>query len=339
MAYTVRVVQSDIRFECAEETTILDAAKAAGYELPYSCRTGACGSCKGQILSGRVEMPDSAEGVTKEERAAGFTLFCQARPSSDVEISARSITRLDPNAHKVVDAKIYRVTRMSDDISLLQLRFPAGTRIKFKAGQYLQVLLEDGARRSFSMANPPHQSDGVQLHVRHLAGGKFSSYLDSGPSVGDIVKLALSFGDFYLRESTDKPIVFVASGTGFAPIKAILEDVFRRRQTSRPMTLYWGGRRSKDLYLADLAMKWTQQYPNFKFVPVLSEPEDCWSGRKGFVHRAVMDDFPSLAEHEVYACGVPVMINAARQDFVSQRALSSDAFFCDVFVPTEGRGN
>lgn len=241
MAYTVHVVQSDIRFECATGTTILDAAKAAGYELPYSCRTGACGSCKGQILSGRVEMPGSAEGVTKEERAAGFTLFCQARPCSDVDIGARAITRLDPNAHKVVDAKIYRVTRVSDDISLLQLRFPTGRRIKFKAGQYLQVLLEDGARRSFSMANPPHQSDGVQLHVRHLAGGKFSAYLDSGPSVGDIVKLELAFGDFYLRESTDKPIVFVASGTGFAPIKAILEDAFRRRQTSRPMTLYWGG--------------------------------------------------------------------------------------------------
>jgi 2Fe-2S type ferredoxin len=341
MTYTVHVPQSDqpgIQFDCPPGTTILDAAKAAGYELPYSCRTGACGSCKGKILSGNVDMPDASEGLTKEERAAGMALFCQAKPCSDVEIGARSITRFDPNAQKIVDAKIYRVTRVTDDISLLQLRFPVGTRVKFKAGQYLQVLLEDGARRSFSMANPPHQNDGVQLHVRHLPGGKFSGYLaaDPGPAAGDIIKLELAFGDFYLREETEKPIIFVASGTGFAPIKAILEDAFKRKQTNRPMTLYWGGRRSKDLYLADQAQKWAQQYPHFKFVPVLSEPEEGWQGRTGFVHRAVMEDFPSLADYGVYACGVPAMISAAREDFVGQRGLPSEAFFCDVFVPEGG---
>ncbi|MDB5776904.1 MAG: flavin oxidoreductase [Herbaspirillum sp.] len=336
MTYTVHVPQSDISFDCPPGTTILDAAKAAGYELPYSCRTGACGSCKGKILSGDVETPEGAEGLSKEERAAGMALFCQAKPCSDVDIGTRSITRFDPNAQKIVDAKIYRVTRVTDDISLLQLRFPAGTRVKFKAGQYLQVLLEDGERRSFSMANPPHQNDGVQLHVRHLAGGKFSGYLEAGPASGDIVKLELAFGDFYLREDTEKPIIFVASGTGFAPIKAMLEDAFKRKLTSRPMTLYWGGRRSKDLYFVDQALKWAQQYPHFTFVPVLSEPEEGWQGRTGFVHRAVMDDFSSLAEYEVYACGVPAMINAAREDFVSQRGLPSDAFFCDVFVPEGG---
>jgi NAD(P)H-flavin reductase/ferredoxin len=336
MTYNVHVLQSDIQFDCPAGTTILEAAKAAGYELPYSCRTGACGSCKGKILSGNIDMPASSEGLTKEERTAGMALFCQAKPCSDVEIGVRSITRFDPNAQKIVDAKIYRVTRVTDDVSLLQLRFPIGTRVKFKAGQYLQVLLEDGARRSFSMANPPHQNDGVQLHVRHLAGGKFSAYLEAGPATGDIVKVELAFGDFYLREETEKPIVFVASGTGFAPIKAMLEDAFKRKQTTRPMTLYWGGRRSKDLYLADQALKWAQQYPHFKFVPVLSEPEEDWQGRTGFVHRAVMEDFSSLAECEVYACGVPAMVSAAREDFVSRRGLPSEAFFCDVFVPEGG---
>ena len=334
MTYTVRIAESDIAFDCAPETTILDAAKAAGYELPYSCRNGVCGSCKGKVVSGSVDLPASLGGISADECAAGFTLLCQARPASDVEIGARSITRFDPNAHKTVDAKLYRVTRAADDVSLLQLRFPNGTKIKFKAGQYLQVLLEDGARRSFSMANPPQQSDGVQLHVRHVPGGRFSNWLESGPQAGDIVRIELAFGDFYLREESDKPIVFVASGTGFAPIKSILEDVFRRKQTSRPMTLYWGGRRAKDLYLADQAEKWARQYPNFSFIPVLSEPDDGWSGRTGFVHRAVMQDFPSLAGHEVYACGVPVMINAAREDFVKECGLPVDAFYCDAFVTT-----
>lgn len=336
MSYRIKVAQSDLAFDCAQGETILDAAKAAGYELPYSCRTGVCGSCKGRIVSGSADLPEGLAGITDDERAAGCTLFCRARPSSDVEIGARAITRLDPNAHKVVDAKLYRITRVGDDISLLHLRFPNGTKARFKAGQYLQVLLENGERRSFSMANPPQQNDGVQLHVRHVPGGKFSTWLETAAQPGDAIKVELAFGDFHLREDSDKSIVFVASGTGFAPVKSILEDAFRRKLTARPMTLYWGGRRAVDLYMADLAAKWAQQYPHFRFVPVLSEPDDGWSGRTGFVHRAVMEDFPSLAGHEVYACGVPVMINAARADFASRCGLPRDAFFCDAFVTAAG---
>lgn len=334
MSYKIHVAQSDISFACAEGSTILDAARSAGYELPYSCRTGICGSCKGKILSGAVGTTSHTEALSEQEKAAGYTLFCQARPCSDIEIEARSITRLDPNAHKLIDAKVYKVTRASDDVSMLQLRFPAGTRVKFKAGQYLQVLLADGSRRSYSMANPPHQSDGVLLHIRHVPNGRFSAYLDDGIAMGDIVKVEMPFGDFYLRDETAKPIVFVASGTGFAPIKSILEDMFKKGKPDRPMALYWGGRKASDLYQSELPAKWAQQYPQFKFVPVLSD-EDNGRDRTGLVHQAVLDDFPSLAGHEVYACGAPAMINAARHDFVTQRALPSDAFYCDAFVVTE----
>ncbi len=335
MTYQVRIAQSDIEFACAPDTNIVDAAKAAGYELPYSCRSGVCGSCKGRVVSGSVDAPVGLAGISDEELAAGFTLLCQACPTSDVEIGARSITRFDPNAHKTVDAKLYRVTRVADDVSLLQLRFPNGTKVKFKAGQYLQMVLDDGARRSFSMANPPQQSDGVQLHVRHVPNGRVSGWLESNPQPGTMVRVELAFGDFYLREGSDKPIVFVASGTGFAPIKSILEDAFRRKLTARPMTLYWGGRRAKDLYLAEQAEKWAAQYSHFRFIPVLSEPDTDWSGRTGFVHRAVMEDFPTLAGIEIYACGVPAMINAARRDFVHERGLPADDFHCDAFVTTE----
>jgi NAD(P)H-flavin reductase len=335
MTYNIEVEGSDIRFDCASGTTILDAARTAGYELPYSCRTGICGSCKGRVVEGDIDAPAALEGITEEERRAGCTLLCQAKPISDVKIVPRSIAKIDPNAQKQVAAKLYRITRAADDISVLHLRFPAGTKVKFRAGQYLQVLLEDGSRRSFSMANPPHQNDGVLLHVRHVPNGRFSGYLDAGPATGDVVKLEMPFGDFHLREDSDKPIVFVASGTGFAPIRSILEDAFKRKLTNRPMTLYWGGRRSRDLYQAEVAQKWAQQYPNFRFVPVLSEPEEGWSGRTGFVHLAVLEDFPSLAGHEVYACGVPAMINAARRDFVGQAGLAAEDFHCDAFVTTD----
>lgn len=335
MTYQIEVEASDIRFDCAPGTTILDAARAAGYELPYSCRTGICGSCKGRVVAGTIDAPATLEGITEDERKAGCTLLCQAKPVSDVKIAPRSIAKIDPNAQKQVAARLYRLTRAADDISVLHLRFPAGTKVKFKAGQYLQVLLEDGSRRSFSMANPPQQSDGVLLHVRHVPGGRFSGWLDGTPAAGEIVRLELPFGDFHLREDSDKPIVFVASGTGFAPIRSILEDAFRRKLFDRPMTLYWGGRRSRDLYQADVAQKWAQQYPHFRFVPVLSEPEEGWTGRTGFVHLAALQDFPSLAGCEVYACGVPAMINAARRDFLGQAQLAPEDFHCDAFVTTE----
>jgi NAD(P)H-flavin reductase/ferredoxin len=342
MNHKIRVAQTDIEFDCVDGDTVLQAAKAAGYELPYSCRSGICGSCKGKVLSGSLRNAGAGEALTPEELASGHALFCQARPQSDLEIAVHSIERIDPNARKVVEAKIYRITRVTEDITLLQLRFPAGVRVKFKAGQYLHVLLDDGSRRSFSMANPPQQSDGALLHVRHMKDGRFSGWLASQATVGHKLKVELPFGDFRMQEvaagasgegtAPSRPAVFVASGTGFAPIKSILEDLFRRGTLARPVVLYWGGRRLQDIYMKDLPEKWAQQHAQFRFFPVLSE-EAVEGVRSGLVHHAVMQDFPSMAGHEVYACGVPAMINAARLDFTRQCGLNPDDFHCDAFVP------
>jgi NAD(P)H-flavin reductase/ferredoxin len=324
MTWTVRVAGSDIAFPCAPETTILDAAQAAGYEMPYSCRSGVCHNCRGRVAKGAFEGPV----VERHE-----VLFCQARPRSDLEIAPRSIARRDPAARQVVDARVYRIERPTAGIALLQLRFPAGTRVKFRAGQYLQVLLEDGARRSFSMANPPQQSDGAHLHVRAVPGGRFSERVLPGLAPGAMLRVELPHGDFHLREGSGKPAVFVASGTGFAPVKSVLEDAFRRGE-AREMTLYWGARTRADLYLLELPQKWAARHRNFHFVPVLSEPtvHDGWGGRTGWVHRAVLEDFPTLAGHEVYACGVSAMVEAARTDFQRTRDLDADDFHCDAFV-------
>ena len=323
MSFTIRVARTDISFPCDAGTTILEAARLAGYEMPYSCKRGACASCRGLVRCGEVETPYPGDL---------YTLFCQARPKSDLEIVPREIRRIDPNAKSTIEAKVLRVIDAADDVKIVQLRFPPGVRVKFKAGQYLEVILDDGARRSFSMANAPQQSDLAVLHVRVIPGGRFSGEVLPALAAGGKLRVELPAGDFWLRESA-KPAVFVASGTGFAPIKSILEDAFKRG-IDREMVLYWGARRMQDLYLADLPGKWAAAHVNFRFVPVLSEPapDENWTGRTGFVHRAVMEDFPSLAQHEVYACGVTAMVDAARQDFCAECALPPDAFFCDVFV-------
>jgi NAD(P)H-flavin reductase/ferredoxin len=319
VSFTIRVAGSDIRFPCEDEESVLDAALAAGWELPYSCKRGQCENCRGRVVSGEFHGPTTF---------GGDALLCQAHPRSDLEIAPREIRRHDPNARKTIDARVYRVERPAADVAAIHLRFPPGVRAKWKAGQYLEVILEDAARRSFSMANPPQQSDGALLHVRVLSGGRFSDKTLSTLREKDVLRIELPFGDFYLRDA-ERPAILVASGTGFAPIKAILEDAWKRG-VQRDLTLYWGARRQEDLYQLALPQKWAAERPRFKFIPVLSEQS--WPGRTGLVHRAVMDDHASLADVEIYACGVPAMVDAARRDFIAERSLPPDAFFCDSFA-------
>jgi NAD(P)H-flavin reductase/ferredoxin len=338
MSHNIQIQDHDIAFSSEPGQTVLDSALTAGYEVPYSCRTGICGSCRGKVVSGDIT-GGLGGGLSEEEQAEGQVLLCQARACSDLTIAVREVRKIDRSAIKTVQAKVYRMTRAAPDVTILQLRFPAGAKAKFKAGQYLSVKLEDGSFRHFSMANAPHQNDGAELHIRHVPGGRFSQHVAEGLAEGDLLEVSIPFGDFYVREEHDKPIVLLASGTGFAPIKSIVEDAIKRKLT-RSMVLYWGARRLEDLYKIDLPRKWETQLPWFRFVPVLSEagPADGWEGRTGFVHQAAMDDIATLADHEVYACGAPAMINAARQGFVHDRELSRDAFYCDAFVPTAASG-
>jgi CDP-4-dehydro-6-deoxyglucose reductase len=234
---------------------------------------------------------------------------------------------------KVLPSRVQRMERVADDVMVIYLKLPAAERLQFLAGQYLEFLLKDGSRRSFSMGNAPHDDEFVQLHVRHVAGGQFTDHVFGKMKERDILRFEAPLGTFFLREDSPKPIVLVASGTGFAPIKSILEHAFKKGST-RPMVLYWGGRRPKDLYMNALAEKWAAEHAHFRYVPVVSEnlPEDGWSGRTGFVHRAVMEDFPDLSGHQVYACGVPVMVDSARRDFVQHCRLPEEEFFADSFT-------
>ena len=334
MTAQVTIQPSGNTFKVPEGETILQAALAEGFHLPYGCRNGACGSCKGKVVGGTVDYGHyQLSALSDDERAAGFALFCCARPLGDVVIESREIGAVKDIVVKKLPCRVGKLEKLTDDVIVLSLKLPANERLQFLPGQYVEFILKDGSRRSFSMGNAPHDDEFVQLHVRHVPGGHFTDHVFNTMKERDILRFEGPLGSFFLRDESDKPVVFVASGTGFAPIKSILEAAFRKG-IERPMTLYWGGRRPKDLYMAALAEQWAKDHPNFRYVPVISDakPEDGWTGRTGFVHRAVMEDLPDLSGHQVYACGVPIMVDSARNDFTHHCGLPIEEFYADSFT-------
>jgi len=330
----VTVQPSGHVFEVQEGETVLSAALRQNIMLPYGCKNGACGSCKGAIVSGAVDYGHyHARVLTENERARGKALFCQAKPLGDLVIECRTIGAAKDIAVRMMPCRVQKLERVADDVMIVHLKLPSNERLQFLAGQYIDFLLKGGERRSFSMANAPHTDDLVELHIRRVAGGSFTDHVFTKMKEREILRLEGPLGSFFLREDSARPIVFVASGTGFAPIKSIIETAFHKNVT-RPMVLYWGCRRPKDLYLSPLPEKWAREHAHFRYIPVVSEarPEDAWSGRAGFVHRAVMEDFPDLSQHQVYACGVPVMVDSARRDFTTLCGLPEDEFYADSFT-------
>lgn len=331
MTFQITIDNTDIQFDIAENETILSAIQRAGYDAPYSCNKGICGNCKGSILSGACQNMSASDGISKEELAQGQVLFCVAKANSDLVIQAARITKKDELTCKQFKLKIFKLIAAADDVTIVQLRMPIGQRAKFKAGQFLEITMPDGQKRSYSMANAP-SADTIELHIRHVPEGKFSTQYLPSLKVGDVLTIEFPKGDFYLRPS-DAPIILLASGTGFAPIQSILSVLEKNKQIGLA-TLYWGARSKKDLYALDKIKKIQEDHPEFKFIPVLSEPSpsEQWLGRQGFVHQAVLDDFESLENHMVYACGVPIMVQSAKKDFSSLKKLPPEQFFSDAFV-------
>ena len=312
-----------------------------GVGLPYGCRNGACGACKGVLKSGQLEYGDYQERALHDsEKAAGKALTCCTHPLTDIVFEVRELTGAKDLAIRTLPCRVEKVERPAEDVAILYLKLPAGERLQFLAGQYIDMLVKDkdtGAmkRRSFSLANPPHDDQFLQLHVRKTPGGTFSRYVFEELRERAILRFEGPLGTFYLREDSDKPFIFVAGGTGFAPIKAQIEHLIHHGD-DRPMVLYWGARAAKDLYLHELPQQWARDHPNFTYIPVLSDavPEDAWQGRTGLVHQAVLDDFTDLSGYEVYACGAAGMTDIAKQTFVEQRGLPEDEFYCDAFTPS-----
>ena len=334
MTFQITVQPSGHQFACEADETVLAAAIRAGVGLPYGCKNGACGSCKGKVADGMVELkPHQQRALTEQEKLQGFTLFCCAVPCSDLVIEAREVTGSSEYPIRKMPTRVATVTRAAPDVAIITLQLPANEALAYRAGQYIEFMLKDGKRRAYSIANAPSLEKPLELHIRHLPGGLFTEHVFNTMKERDILRFEGPLGTFFLREESDKPVVLLASGTGFAPVKALVEHMIHL-QSTRPVSLYWGGRRPHDLYMDALCREWAATLPNFRYVPVISDAlaEDHWTGRSGFVHAAVLQDLPDLSGYQVYACGAPVMVDAARRDYVAQGGLPADEFFADAFT-------
>ena len=336
MTLQISIRPSDHTFGCEPGETVLQAAMRADLMIPYGCRNGACGTCKGRILAGDVDFgAHQPSTLTDDEKRKGLALFCVACPRTDIVIEVREVRRAGDIQIKRLPCRIESIDRPAPDVAIVKLKLPVNERLQYLAGQYIDFLLKDGHRRSFSIATPPHADELLELHIRHTPGGFFTDPLFTTYKGREILRFEGPLGTFYLRETSDKPVIFVAGGTGFAPIKAMAEHCFHAG-IDRQMVLYWGVRSLADLYMRELPSRWQQEHGNFTFIPVLSDPrpEDRWTGRTGLVHQAVLDDFDDLGGFEVYACGAPGMTDIARKTFVEERGLPEDEFYCDAFTPS-----
>ncbi|MFP3613171.1 CDP-6-deoxy-delta-3,4-glucoseen reductase [Paraburkholderia sp. SIMBA_050] len=345
MSFKVTLRPSGHVYGVEDGVSILSAGLAAGYSLAYSCRAGACRTCKSRIVEGKVDYGNASRAyLTDSERREGYALICQARALSDVVIEAQVLNGLAGIRSRVTPCRVVKLERAASDVMVVRVRLPMNENLMFAAGQYVDFLLPSGARRTYSIANAPH-AEGVtelEFHLRHMPGGLFTDRVFSEMKVRELLTLEGPLGTFFIREDSNKPIILVAGGTGFAPIKSMLLNAFARHTNEkRPIHFYWGARTVEGLYMHDLVNEWAAKYANFTFVPVVSNPTPArdWHGRTGYVHQAVLDDHADLAGREVYVCGAPGLVEAAKGTFVSLRGLAPQDFFADEFLPAADSGD
>lgn len=333
MSFAVRLEPSGLVFSVDGNQPVLAQGLRAGANMPYGCRMGTCCSCRGKILSGSVDLGNAHMAYLPQgQRDEGYALLCQATALSDLVIEVGELPPIPRSVRSPAIVKQAEV--LAPDVLKLTLRLPLHLNLRYLAGQNVDLIFPGEVRRSYSIANTP-RTEGVidlEFHIRHVPGGLFTDRLFSGLAPRAKLEFEGPLGTFFLRDS-DKPVIMLATGTGFAPIQSILGEVLPKR-SGRRITLYWGGRTLRDIYGHDALVDLARTYPDFSFVPVLSKaaPDGVWSGRVGHVHRAAMQDHPDMTDIQVYACGGPAMVDAARAEFTSVAGLPLNEFFADAFL-------
>jgi CDP-4-dehydro-6-deoxyglucose reductase len=329
MSFTVRVIPSGREFSVEADETILDGALRNGLAFPYGCRGGACGACKAKLIDGSVNYADEPMALSEDELADNISLLCVANAASDLTVDIKEVGAVADIPVKMLPTKVASMERLNDEVMSLHLTLPESERMQFLAGQYVEFILKDGRRRAFSIANAPHNDATLEFHIRHIAGGEFTSHVFDDMSDGEILRIEGPLGTFFLREDSERPIIMLATGTGFGPVKGIIEHAIAEH-SHRRIYIYWGARSKDGLYMHELAEKWAEENANIEYRPVLSRPDADWDGRTGHVQDAVLADFDDLSDFELYACGHPQMVHGAKDALVA-RGMAADHCYSDAF--------
>jgi CDP-4-dehydro-6-deoxyglucose reductase, E3 len=332
MPHCARLHPGGHGFQVRDDETVLAAALRQGVHLPDGCRTGSCGVCRAHLASGRVRYPHGLPlGLTAHERETGDVLLCRAVPDTDLVLVAQEVSAAAELTIKTLPCRVARMQSLAPEVMALTLRLPPVETLKFLPGQYIDVLLPGGQRRSFSLANPPLDDGQLEIHVGLVPGGRFSEQVFTHMQTGALLEIQGPLGSFFLQDESHRPILLIAGGTGFAPCKSMLRHLFEK-QLQRQVTLYWGARSKTDLYEMTLVEQWTREQPEFRFVPVLTEPqpEDRWTGRRGRLQDAVLADYKNFSGHDIYLAGPPAMVRSARQSLLLKGA-DPEHIFSDAF--------
>ncbi|MFS2058861.1 CDP-6-deoxy-delta-3,4-glucoseen reductase [Kosakonia cowanii] len=321
MTHLIKIFPADLSFSGEEDKTLLDSALDAGIHLEHSCKSGDCGVCEAELLTGEV-IDDSKKVFT----AGSKILTCRCTPCGSVSLQATYYPELDGQIKKITPCKVASLEKVSVDVMKLVLRFPPTAQINYLAGQYINLQYK-GITRSYSIANAA-ANEGIELHIRHVPNGQMSELVFNDIAVNTLMRIEGPCGTFFIR-SNDRPVIFIAGGTGFAPVKAMVESLLKQG-SERKIFIYWGMQLGEHFY-SSLPQEWAAHYPNIEFVPVVSGGDNGWQGRKGFVHDAVVSDFENLENFDVYACGSPAMIDACKRDLTA-RGLSNKHFYSDAFT-------
>ncbi len=327
MTFTIKLKPSGVTFPGSGQRSLLDSAILSNYILQYGCKDGRCGVCKSKLIKGEVDQQACVAGISKSELKNGYVLTCCAKPRSDIEIEADCFPELQGIETKVVPCRVDTIEYPETDTAIIKLRLPPNSRFEYLAGQYVDFIY-DGKRRSYSIANISSGSKVVEFHIRRVQGGHFSHLFFNEIKENQLYRFEGPYGTFFVRDKAG-PIIFLAGGTGFAPVKAMIEKLIESN-SSRQIYLYWGASTISGFY-SRLPVEWQKDYSNIKYTPVYSGSSDKWNGRKGMVHLAVTDDFKTLKDFEVYACGSPDMIESAKNAYL-ENGLNQQNFHSDAFI-------
>ncbi len=334
MSFQIEIQPGEHKITAEAGESILDAALRQGLMLPHNCRNGICGTCEGKILAGNIRYKkDCSATLSEEKQAQGQALFCQAVPESDLRIEAKDVQPMAEGIEfKTLPCRVARMEKLTHNVMGLHLKIPENATLRYLPGQYIDILLKDGRHRSYSIANCYQQGDLHQLHIRQLAGGYFSSHVFNTMKEKDLLRIRGPLGVFVWQTGPDRPVILIATGTGFAPIKCLLEHAFAEK-FSQTLHLFWGNRELNDFYLMEMLEDWAAKHKNFRFTPVLSRPKDSdqWQGFRGRVHQAVLADYPDLSDYEVYASGSPAMVETCRLE-LAEHGLIADNYYSDAFI-------